>query len=51
MRIEIKETKPDKKNGFNLLKEKVPEFRSPLKTMIIIIIGLLIFLSIMIFYW
>ncbi|MFX0083950.1 MAG: methyltransferase family protein [Candidatus Hodarchaeota archaeon] len=30
---------------------KVPEFRSPLKTMIIIIIGLLIFLGIMIFFW
>lgn len=33
------------------MKEKVPEFRSPLKTLIIIIIGFLIFLSIMIFFW
>lgn len=29
----------------------VPEFRSPLKTMMIIIIGLLIFIGIMIFFW
>ena len=41
----------EEKKGFKLLKEKVPEFRSPLKTMIIIIIGLLIFLGIMIFFW
>jgi len=33
------------------LKEKVPEFRSLLKTAIIIIFGALIFLGIMIFYW
>ncbi|MFX0043431.1 MAG: methyltransferase family protein [Candidatus Hodarchaeota archaeon] len=33
------------------MKEKVPEFRSPLKAVIIIIIGLFIFLSIMIFFW
>ncbi len=34
-----------------MLKEKVPEFRSTLKTVIIIIIGLFIFLGIMIFFW
>ncbi|MBY8985994.1 MAG: isoprenylcysteine carboxylmethyltransferase family protein [Candidatus Lokiarchaeota archaeon] len=33
------------------MKEKVPEFRSPLKIIIIITIGLLIFLGIMIFFW
>lgn len=41
----------EQKKGFDLLKEKVPEFRNPLKTMIIVIIGLLIFLGIMIFFW
>ncbi len=43
--------KINQKKGFNLLKEKVPEFRSRLKTMIIITFGLLIFLGIMIFFW
>ncbi|MFX1551969.1 MAG: methyltransferase family protein [Promethearchaeota archaeon] len=33
------------------MKEKVPEFRSPLKTTIIIILGLCIFLGIMLFFW
>lgn len=34
-----------------MLKEKVPEFRSPLKAIFIIIIGVCIFLGIMIFFW
>jgi hypothetical protein len=37
--------------GFDLLKEKVPELRSPLKMAGIFAIGLLIFLGIMIFFW
>ena len=41
----------DQKKSFTLLKEKVPEFRSPSKVIVIISIGLLIFLCIMIFYW
>ncbi len=51
MRINREVIKIEQKKGFNLLKEKVPEFRSPLKTAIIIIIGLLIFLGIMLFFW
>jgi len=51
MSFKIKVAKIDQKKGFKLLKEKVPEFRSPLKTMIIITIGLLIFLGIIIFFW
>ena len=51
MRTNREGMKIDQKKGFNLLKEKVPEFRSSLKIMIIITIGLLIFLSIMIFFW
>ena len=39
------------KKGFDLLKEKVPEFRSPLKIAGIVAIGLLIFLGIMTFFW
>lgn len=39
------------KKGFDLLKEKVPEFRSPLKMTGIIAAGLLIFLGIMTFFW
>lgn len=39
------------KKGFALLKEKVPEFRSPLKAGGIIIVGFLIFLGIMLFFW
>ncbi|MFB0503592.1 MAG: methyltransferase, partial [Candidatus Bathyarchaeia archaeon] len=37
--------------GFDLLKEKVPEFRSPLKMAGIVAIGLLVFLGIMTFFW
>ncbi|MFW9827729.1 MAG: methyltransferase family protein [Candidatus Thorarchaeota archaeon] len=33
------------------MKEKIPEFRSPLKTAIIITFGLLIFIGIMLFFW
>ena len=39
------------KSGFDLLKEKVPEFRSPLKAGGIIVMGFLIFLGIMLFFW
>lgn len=39
------------KKGFDLLKEKVPEFRSPLKMGGIVTGGLLIFLGIMVFFW
>jgi len=51
MSINKKMINTDQKKGFSLLKEKVPEFRSRSKTMIIIIIGLLIFLGIIIFFW
>ncbi|NVM46919.1 MAG: hypothetical protein HWN79_18590 [Candidatus Lokiarchaeota archaeon] len=51
MSINREGMKIEQKKGFNLLKEKVPEFRSSLKTTIIIIIGLVIFLGIMIFFW
>ncbi|MFX1411529.1 MAG: methyltransferase family protein [Promethearchaeota archaeon] len=51
MKIKREGLKIDQKKGFNLLKEKVPEFRSKLKTVIIIIIGLFLFLAIMIFFW
>ena len=38
--------------GFNLLKEKVPEFRNPLKVGVIIMISIAAFLMIMgIFWW
>ncbi|MBU7047838.1 MAG: hypothetical protein HXS54_15485 [Theionarchaea archaeon] len=37
--------------GFDLLKEKVPEFKNPLKAGGIIIMGFLIFLGIMLFFW
>jgi len=39
------------KTGFDLLKEKVPEFRNPLKTAVIVVVGVLIFLGIMTFFW
>ena len=39
------------KKGFDLLKEKVPEFSSPLKMAGIVAIGLLIFLGIITFFW
>lgn len=38
------------KRGFDLLKEKVPEFRNPLKTAGIAAAGVLIFLGIMVFF-
>ncbi|MFW9949509.1 MAG: methyltransferase family protein [Candidatus Thorarchaeota archaeon] len=41
----------EQRKGFDLLKEKVPEFRSLLKTCIIISIGVLIFFGIMTFFW
>lgn len=37
--------------GFNLLKEKVPEFRSYLKMGIIFTMSILVFLGIMVFFW
>lgn len=39
------------KTGFDLLKEKVPEFRNPLKMAVVVAVGLLIFLGIMTFFW
>ncbi|NHJ01853.1 MAG: isoprenylcysteine carboxylmethyltransferase family protein [Candidatus Heimdallarchaeota archaeon] len=37
--------------GFNLLKEKVPEFRNPLKMGFIITLSILVFCSILILFW
>ncbi|MFX0067031.1 MAG: methyltransferase family protein [Candidatus Hermodarchaeota archaeon] len=39
------------KTGFNLLKEKVPEFRNPLKMGVIITLSILVFVTILIFFW
>jgi len=39
------------KTGFDLLKEKVPEFRNPLKMVVVVAVGLLIFLGVMTFFW
>ncbi len=39
------------KTGFNLLKEKVPEFKNPLKMGFIITLSILVFITILIFFW
>jgi len=43
--------KISQKKGFSLLKEKVPEFQSPLKMIGIFAISILIFTGIMVFFW